>query len=265
MQGRAVQIPILLINLDRSTDRLAQMTGKLNDLGLAFERIAAEDGRDLSSEETRAVYRRRFWRRELVSGEIGCYLSHLKAMRYMLGRGMDRAIILEDDLEFSEEFHEVALRQYGIQLNFDILKLEGRVPKKQVYFEINSGADKQLIAVFTSFGAGAYLITADAAKRALKRLSCMRYPFDDALFCNWRNGLTIFSLFPYPARQSRIDTTIPDRDGKKDRRFEKHAMRMVRIIPKNYDKVRKRIFQLKKFGFAGFRQRSFDELTLFRN
>ncbi|MGA7323464.1 MAG: glycosyltransferase family 25 protein [Rhodomicrobium sp.] len=90
-----MQIPILVINLDRSTDRLRDITQKLNGMNLAFERIAAVDGKDLTEQQKRAVYRKRLWRRELTSGEIGCYLSHLKAIRYMLAKQMDRAIILE--------------------------------------------------------------------------------------------------------------------------------------------------------------------------
>lgn len=255
-----MQIPILVINLDQSPDRLGDIARKLDSMGLSFERIVAVDGSTLTEERKRGVYRKRFWRRELTAGEIGCYLSHLKAMRYMLEKKMDKAIILEDDLDLTEEFARIALGHSEINLDFDILKLEGRVPKKQTYFAITSKHDKRIIAIFTSYGAAAYLVTSAAARRVVDRLASISYPFDDDLFCNWRNGLTIYSLFPYPACQSGIPTTIQNRDNNTGTRSDKHVIRIARIIPKNFDKMRRRIFQLRKFGLASFKQRSFDEL-----
>lgn len=255
-----MQILILVINLDRSADRLGDMARKLDSMGLSFERIVAVDGSTLTEERKRGVYRKRFWRRELTAGEIGCYLSHLKAMRYMLEKKVDKAIILEDDVELSEEFRLIALGHKDIKLDFDILKLKGRVPAKQTYFEVSPHSDKKIISVFTSYGSAAYLLTEKGARRVLDRLSVIKYPYDNDLFCNWRNGLTIYNLFPYPVHQSGIATTILDRNGGEETGAQRHKARIARIIPKSYDKLRKRIFQLSKFGLESFKQRSFDEL-----
>jgi GR25 family glycosyltransferase involved in LPS biosynthesis len=157
------------------------------------------------------------------------------------------------------------MERSDINLDYDILKLEGRVPRKQTYFEIDSNQDKKIIAVFTSYGTAAYLITAAAARRVLERQSAIKYPFDDALFCNWRNGLTIYTLFPYPAKQSGTLTTISNRGSNNQTKLERHAVRIARIIPKKFDKLRRRVFQLRKFGLASFNQKRFDELTSMSN
>src|SRR5262245_1473060 len=71
-------ISTVVINLDRSPDRLAHMTGEFARVGLAFERFAAVDGADLP-ESVRPYFCDAAG--EVVSplrpGEVGCYASHL--------------------------------------------------------------------------------------------------------------------------------------------------------------------------------------------
>ena len=76
----------------------------------------------------------------------------------------------------------------------------------------------------------------------------MRYRYDDDLFSYWRNGLTIYDLFPYPAKQAGDPTTILGRQAAQSAR-KRTFMRLARRIPKKYDKMRKRICELYRFGF----------------
>ena len=75
-------IPIYVINLEGSDNRLQQAAQQLTAHGLSFERIDAVNGRQLSAAHKRAVVdakanRNKFYR-PLSDGEIGCYLSHKK-------------------------------------------------------------------------------------------------------------------------------------------------------------------------------------------
>ena len=74
------------INLDRSPDRRAHMESHLGAHNLAMERIAGIDGHALSDNTPgvdRALYRRCHGR-NIRPGEIGCYLSHLRALEVFL-------------------------------------------------------------------------------------------------------------------------------------------------------------------------------------
>lgn len=96
-----------LINLDRSTGRLAAMKSRLAAAGLVADRIAAVDGACLTAAQ-RETYdhsaARRRYRRSMNLGEIGCYLSHLEALKRFLASGADHALVLEDDAAFGPEF-----------------------------------------------------------------------------------------------------------------------------------------------------------------
>ncbi len=79
----------------------------LNRERLTFTRIAAVHGRNLTSDQMAAYDRSaaiRNFGRELHPGEVGCALSHLKALREFVHSGSDYALIFEDDVILSDGF-----------------------------------------------------------------------------------------------------------------------------------------------------------------
>lgn len=102
--------PIFVINLDRSTERLAQTKELLDAQGLIFTRVPAVDGRSLC-EDGWQVYDEpaalAYLGRQLNGGEVGCYLSHLDAAQKFLDRGEPYGIVLEDDMEIDPNSEEV--------------------------------------------------------------------------------------------------------------------------------------------------------------
>ena len=90
----------LLINLDGSDDRLVTADGALKAAGLEYERLSAFDGRQLDlatfvQYDSDATLR--YMGRALVGGEIGCYMSHLRAVQAFLATDAKHALVLEDD------------------------------------------------------------------------------------------------------------------------------------------------------------------------
>lgn len=92
--------PIFVINLDGSDQRLTSAQDQLAQANLNFERIDAVDGRGRPAtdfptyQSTQAI---RFFGRDLTSGEVGCYLSHVKAAQAVLDSGADYGLVFEDD------------------------------------------------------------------------------------------------------------------------------------------------------------------------
>jgi glycosyl transferase, family 25 len=125
---------VIIINLDDSRDRLDLITSKLAIFAMDCETVQAIDGRGKPSNffskyiKIRSILRHG---REMVGGEVACYLSHLKALEAFLGSGDDIAVILEDDADIQPDFMDTcgaiiaALEQsnipfYAVNLGSDV-------------------------------------------------------------------------------------------------------------------------------------------------
>lgn len=97
-----MKLGVYLINLDSSSDRLIQATSELNKHNIEFERISAVDGRQLdltTHDGYNSEKANELMGRDLVGGEVGCYLSHKRCVSEFLASDYDFLIVLEDDLE----------------------------------------------------------------------------------------------------------------------------------------------------------------------
>ena len=92
--------PIFVINLNGSDARLDSAKMQLAAVDLDFERVEAVDGRgrlatDFPNYESKSAIE--FFGRDLNSGEVGCYLSHVRAAQAFLDSGEDYGLVFEDD------------------------------------------------------------------------------------------------------------------------------------------------------------------------
>ena len=101
-----MQLHIQVINLDRSPERLAAIGADLDGIGASWSRVQAvapdEDyARTVKTyDRLRANY---LFGRDLTRGEVGCFLSHLSALRGLLVSGHEIGLILEDDAKIDSE------------------------------------------------------------------------------------------------------------------------------------------------------------------
>lgn len=86
---------IYCINLDRRPDRWDECVAIFDKMGLEVERFSACDGQLLDTGYGK-VY----------NGELGGSISHNMVIRSAIDRGLDNILILEDDIEFNENFLE---------------------------------------------------------------------------------------------------------------------------------------------------------------
>ena len=100
-----MSIKYYVINLDRSTDRLKSVTSQCEDQNIILERIPAYDGNTLDLKELADDAACRYeMGRSIQPGEVGCFLSHRKALEEFLISGEEFAVILEDDATMSKNF-----------------------------------------------------------------------------------------------------------------------------------------------------------------
>lgn len=103
-----MKISFYLINLDSSVERLQQADAELRKHNIEYERISAVDGRQLDVKTYSnydSVQANKLMGRDLLGGEIGCYLSHLRCIERFLASESDYVVVLEDDLEITSNIH----------------------------------------------------------------------------------------------------------------------------------------------------------------
>jgi glycosyl transferase family 25 len=243
------QIPIFIINLDKSVDRLERISQRLEALGLTFERVPAVYGAALTCEEKRKINPPwRFWLNDRSDTELACYMSHLKAIRLVAERQIPRAIVMEDDAIFEADFGVWAKHDSPLPGGADIVKLEGFGAENTIKIPMYSHAGRTVnFAYKTSGGAAAYIITLEGARKALEKLNIVRGHIDDDLFAYWKTGFHVYEVYPFPARQDMIDFTIVHQLDKK----KIHPIEWVYILFKKVSRNGlKRIFKLKRLYYT---------------
>lgn len=100
--------PILVISLNSSADRRAEVTLQMQNSGLPFAFIDAIDGRSgLPAECEHLVDRKMVLERRgypMSDGELACAISHRKGYLKVVEENLDGAIILEDDVILTDRF-----------------------------------------------------------------------------------------------------------------------------------------------------------------
>ena len=227
-----------VINLDRSPDRLARMRADLGQHNVAFARLAAVDGKD-SAPESLGDYdperSRRLFGRELLTGEVGCYQSHLNAARKFLDSPDNLGLVLEDDVISPDDLAGMIrhlARLAGNLAKWDVMHL-GRAATKFRTELIGSGWP---IAMPTPFRAYYLPVTTHAllwsrpgAERFLSACSQIVMPVDSALnahICRFGGGVGFASALVAPLDQhSLIDDGDPRaRKGRRSKLSRFHVL-----------------------------------------
>lgn len=213
---------IYVINLDRDTERMASIHDNLTRLGLPFERLSAVMGKDVPEWEKLVDLSAYAWRNRLDTpraGEVGCYLSHLKAMETFLRTDAPWCVILEDDVEVLPACGEV-LRSLGEKDDWDLVKL----------FNFHSGLPVQkralglghhlVVHLTRTTSSAAYVVNRRAAESLLKSMRPISEQVDHALDRPWETNLRTRGVRPMPvvlAPVAHTTSTIGYQDKKKGR------------------------------------------------
>ncbi len=199
---------VLLINLDRSADRLARCAPILDGLGVSWERVPGIEGKQLDAAHLASLNPHPAphgeWFRPLTPGEIGCFLSHLRCWQLIEERGLDCALVLEDDFQTHDACTLQNLQALADSATgahpWDVLKLT-RLRQGATLVGTVGHADKGTPLALRFGGKGpedgtAYLVSRrGAAKLTPKREHLLR-PVDFELKHFWERDLTVYSASP---------------------------------------------------------------------
>ncbi|MFZ9406517.1 MAG: glycosyltransferase family 25 protein [Burkholderiaceae bacterium] len=214
---------IQVINLDRSPDRLKRIGGRLDELGLVWERMPALDGNQLDLHDPALIDRAEFARRHgklPLPGELGCYLSHVRAVRRVMSSNARFGLILEDDAVLGDSLPGVLAGLMHSDSDWDVVKFSGvhrGHPKRLRALD----AHHDLVVMLTKCTASSgYMINRQAALVLGEGLLPMRIPFDHEFDRGWHWNLRVRYVRPYPIRHDQVVlSTINDEEHGRGTKF----------------------------------------------
>lgn len=205
-----------VINLTRSPERRAHITGELGKVGLDYEIITGVDGHDLDLHDPTTVDPSLFVRSSFPAGMAGCALSHLRVYRKMLDDGLDTAMVLEDDVTLPADLNSLADASAGhlagadlVLLNYDS-KDTCRMSREGSVHLPSSRLLVLPIDVRQPASSAAYLITREACRRMAESVLPVRASPDDWWFFYRQGALDrVRCVVPLPVLKSpQFESTI---------------------------------------------------------
>jgi len=176
-QANGIDLPVIAINLALRTDKWRTLTQRLSAVGLTkLIRAPAIEGARLPASQVDALLRSPADATHsgpcshltLTPPAIGCFLSHLAIWRWMLGTGLPRLLVLEDDAMpvaqlSASRLHRILAEmpdEAGLVL-LGCRVMAGLAERPQ---------DTELARIYYFNGTHAYLITSTACTTLLQHL-----------------------------------------------------------------------------------------------
>lgn len=231
---------VFVINLDKSPERMAAISQRLNQLSIPFERIAAVYGADLSEQEIAKHYcpqlNKRNYRRPLRLGEIGCYISHIKAWQTIVDRNLSCALILEDDISIEEDLASLISELGKFSNDFDIVKFYCKKEVPKIVDSMSFSCQRQLCRFKKiPIGNQGQLVSYSGALKLLSTYKKFGRPVDEDIQHWWEADINVLGFLPSVVRP--IESTKSDIDEQGQRKgkttfsgFVKNIMRRAKFL-----------------------------------
>jgi glycosyl transferase family 25 len=192
-------LPVFLINLDRSPDRLAFMQAEANRIGLKFERVPAVD-RTAVPDDLRAQFLAPDGSPAgpLSPGEVGCYASHLTVHQRVVREGLPCAVVLEDDARLTPHLMDVVPAAVTVAPeDWDLIHLSA-VVNRAVYAMADLPGGCHLVRYMRPpRGTAGYIISRSGAAKMLAPAP-RRRPIDVDLKLAYERNLDVLGVYPPP-------------------------------------------------------------------
>lgn len=207
---------VYVINLERNPERFVFISKRLEELKINFNRIDAVDGHALSEqfiEEFRENSKRsKGW----LKGQVGCFLSHRIAWQKIVDNDSEYGLVLEDDLHISSHLKSFIYDFKWIPKEADIVRIESTTNWVKLTNKARVN-DRELSLIYNdSWGAGAYIISKEAAASLLRQAPKIWLPADTYIFVKSMSrvasGLKIYQLTPALVCQDKYAEGVVETD-----------------------------------------------------
>ena len=195
----------LIIHLERSLERKPQVRKLQKDLPYRTKVVEAVDGSKPDNDFSKSYISRLLRPRypfSLRSAEVACFQSHRKCWQEILDRGLEAALIIEDDVDIIDGEFTAAVKLAMKEIKKGDLI---RFPMKAREKPRNISVKQDNISIFepTVIGLGtqAQIVTYDAARRLLEKTEHFDRPIDVYLQLRWKHGVRVLTLWPNGVRE----------------------------------------------------------------
>jgi len=197
-----IDLHAYVINLQNASRRRENMHADLAVLGIEYTRIEAIHGDDL----TEPIEGYDEYQYHVLTGKVtnkravGCYLSHIKALREFLASDRAYALILEDDAILPADIMPLFNAVLEQNKHWDMVRLTAE--KEGVYLRFASLPGGHELAYNTRVlkNTAAYLVNRHAAQCCVEKMLPMCLPYDVALDRDWDFGFRTACVIPFPVK-----------------------------------------------------------------
>jgi len=207
-------LQVFVISLERSTERRGRVEEQLNQTGIQWQFLNAVDGYALpsmpSSYKPSKVKRLQGY--ELTPGEVGCFLSHIKAWELCIQNHVT-TLVFEDDFLVGKNLEAVIDDLLSIADQWNLVRLSGIYETK--HQSLQKRSTYELVKNLSEpCGTAAYMIQPAAAKILLEHSADIYEPVDHYLEHYLKHRLHCLAAKPYPIGLAHTKSTITDRPGR---------------------------------------------------
>ena len=117
-------IPIYVVNLARASQRRADLSARLEEIGLNAQFPPALDAQEVSDAELHDGFKKWGPWGAIPLGDIACSQSHRRLWQLFLDSGAEHALILEDDVKISDALAQFCSNSDWWPTDVDIVKVE---------------------------------------------------------------------------------------------------------------------------------------------
>ena len=234
------RIRAFIINLDKATERMKHMHSEIKPTRISYSRIEAVYGPALP-QPIKEFNNKRF---KILTGkvqnlrEVGCYLSHMRALKTFLKSDAEYGLIMEDDVKLPSNLAQLLDRSIDHCQYWDLLRLsssrEGEFLKiKQLTHDHQLGYNTKVLK-----NTGAYLVNRTAAKNCIQKMLPMCLPYDVALDREWDFNIRAACITPFPVGLEDFPTQISQR-SKRIRLYRSTTFHLFHILTR-YQRIKHR-------------------------
>lgn len=203
MVSYIAQTPCWVITLNPEGEAIRKLLSSLKAQQLDAQPLLGVDGRSKMPELTSGECLSNtatHWRylRELNNSEVGCYLSHFRAIRSAYEAGLDRICILEDDVQLEAGFGSVLAELEQLPAEVEMIRLMGlKIRKRKVVQALSDDIHKLVRPERGWSGAQGYLVNRRGMKKILANANRIYEPIDEVFDHFWMLDLQLYGVEPH--------------------------------------------------------------------
>ena len=218
-------VTVLCINLDKDKKRYAEIGPLLNQLTFPYQRIAAVYGKALSESFLKTfvdedTYKLFFNGALPGAGEVGCFLSHVKAWKQFLESRAEFVLILEDDARFDPTILKDLVTKLIVHTkSWDICSLFAPLPRNKISPILKLSKAYELVRTFDeTSGSVGVMLNRKAAHALLSKVYRYTLPLDHYIQRTWEftPKLQFAIVTPSPIIEEGTASSIAQ-TGRRDR------------------------------------------------